>query len=262
MKIAIIVACLLWVAAGQPGKPLATPKCSVALLTQKILTTRNAAWRPSRRFNEVYPGLVVGEGTNALIHPILRDLKITHVLNCASPSADDMVTLTSRQVEYPEEYEVAFNITVHGLPIHDEGSYQVGPLFQDGADFIEDVLANGGRVYVNSFTGSSRAGTIVVGYFMIKHGLSASDALHLVRLGREVRPEKGFLKQLCDLEAQLQASPTPSSESLASQPSATSAAPVTAAPTTVAPETTTAQAHRKPWEPPRAVAQMLHSFLG
>lgn len=163
-------------------------KCSVESLTEKILTTRDAAWRPSHRFNEVYPNLVVGEGTNALIHPILKQLGITHVLNCASPSAEDMVTRISRQVEYPHEYETEFNITVHGLPIHDTGSYQVGSLFQEGADFIDEVLTNGGRVYVNSFTGSSRAGTIVVGYFMIKHGYSASDALHIVRLGREVRP--------------------------------------------------------------------------
>ena len=226
------------------------PECSVAGLTQKILTTRNGAWRPSRRFNEVYPGIVMGEGTNALIHPILKKLEITHVLNCASPSANDMVTRISRQVEYPAEYEQQFNITTHGLPIHDDGSYHVGTLFQEGADFIEHVLASQGRVYVNSFTGSSRAGTIVVGYFMIKHGYRASEALHLVRLGREIRPDKGFLQQLCDLEQQLRAPPAPVTV-------ATFTLTTTTVPTTEA-RTANHQKIRPPWMLPPAIQKWLN----
>ena len=247
----LLFVALVQQAKAAPPLPAAEVPCTVASLTQKILGTRNAAWRPSHRFNEVYPGLVVGEGTNALIHPILRDLKITHILNCASPSDEDMVTRISRQVEYPHEYETAFNISVKGLPIHDEGSFPIGSLFQDGADFIEQVLAQGGRLYVNSFTGSSRAGTIVIGYFMIKHGYSASDALHLVRLGREVRPDKGFLKQLCDLQQQLRTPP-------ATTPAETEA-PMTEQPTTAA---SVNKAPRKPWEPPRAIAKWMDAFLG
>lgn len=257
MKPVIIVAAIVALVRGSDDE------CTVQKLTQKILTTRDAAWRPSHRFNEVFPGLVVGEGTNCLIHPILKDLQITHVLNCASPSEDDMITRISRQVEYPHEYEEAFNITVYGLPIHDTGSYKVGNLFYEGADFIEHVLTSGGRVYVNSFTGSSRAGTIVVGYFMIKHGYSALDALHLVRLGREVRPERGFLQQLCQLEKQLHEAKI--ATTTASPPAPTPAAAVeteasvTAATTTEHP---TPRRPRMPWEPPQAVRDSVFVLFG
>lgn len=253
MKPVIIIAAIVALVRGSGDE------CTVQKLTQKILTTRDAAWRPSHRFNEVYPGLVVGEGTNALIHPILKDLQITHVLNCASPSEDDMITRISRQVEYPHEYEEAFNISVYGLPIHDTGSYKVGNLFQEGADFIEHVLTSGGRVYVNSFTGSSRAGTIVVGYFMIKHGYSAVDALHLVRLGREVRPEKGFLEQLCQLEKQLHEAKKATTTGSSPTPAVETVATVTAAPTT---EHSTPRRHRMPWEAPQAVRDSVFALFG
>lgn len=252
------------------------PECTPESLTQKIMTTRDGAWRPSHRFNEVYPNIVIGEGTNALIHPILQQLEITHVLNCAAPSDEDMVTRISRQVEYPHEYESEFNISVHGLPIHDTGLYRVGSLFQEGADFIEDVLTSGGRVYVNSFTGSSRAGTIVIGYFMIKHGYTAAEALHFVRLGREVRPgrlpgllihsalthfyssstDRGFLEQLCALEKQLLTPTRPASTTTRPTiPANVRSRITTEAPTRMPP-------WKRPWTPPAFVQKWLNSFLG
>lgn len=53
-------------------------------------------------------------------------------------------------------------------------------------------------------SGMSRSGAIVLSYLMIKRGMSVMDAVKLVRDKREIFPNDGFLKQLCELDQQLQ----------------------------------------------------------
>lgn len=51
--------------------------------------------------------------------------------------------------------------------------------------------------------GISRSATCVLAYLMIKKDMSAIDAIHLMRTSRDIRPNKGFLWQLAQLDNKL-----------------------------------------------------------
>src|SRR4051794_23033696 len=56
-----------------------------------------------------------------------------------------------------------------------------------------------GKVYVHCRMGISRSATLVLAYLIMKRGLSAQEAVRTVRKHREIIPNQGFLKQLCEL---------------------------------------------------------------
>jgi protein-tyrosine phosphatase len=47
--------------------------------------------------------------------------------------------------------------------------------------------------------GISRSSTLVLAFLMIKRGFTAQNAMRTIRREREIRPNIGFLKQLCYL---------------------------------------------------------------
>lgn len=51
--------------------------------------------------------------------------------------------------------------------------------------------------------GVSRSATCVLAYLMIKKNMLATDAIHLVRTNRDIRPNNGFLRQLAELDNRL-----------------------------------------------------------
>ena len=63
--------------------------------------------------------------------------------------------------------------------------------------FVDDALATGDCVLINSGDGNSRACCVMVGYFVAKFGWSVGKALEFVRSRRpEVSPKPLYLKQL------------------------------------------------------------------
>jgi len=51
--------------------------------------------------------------------------------------------------------------------------------------------------------GVSRSATCVLAYLMIKKDMLAVDAIHLIRINRDIHPNKGFLYQLAQLDNKL-----------------------------------------------------------
>lgn len=51
--------------------------------------------------------------------------------------------------------------------------------------------------------GISRSATLVLAYLMIHKGMSAKQAVQIVRKKREIYPNEGFFQQLSDLELRL-----------------------------------------------------------
>uniref|UniRef100_A0A8C6V0Q2 Dual specificity protein phosphatase 26 n=1 Tax=Neogobius melanostomus TaxID=47308 RepID=A0A8C6V0Q2_9GOBI len=60
-----------------------------------------------------------------------------------------------------------------------------------------------GKVLVHCHVGVSRSATLVLAYLMLKQNLTLVEAICLVKENRGVIPNRGFLRQLIDLNRQL-----------------------------------------------------------
>lgn len=75
--------------------------------------------------------------------------------------------------------------------------------------FIDDCLANNGKVLVHGNAGISRSAALVIGYVMESHGLSYKDTFALVQQRRFcINPNEGFAQQLKEYEPIYQAKHT------------------------------------------------------
>ncbi|KAJ6457060.1 protein-tyrosine phosphatase-like protein [Mycena vitilis] len=67
----------------------------------------------------------------------------------------------------------------------------------DTCHFIEDALANGGRVLIHCIMGVSRSATVLAAYLMKSRSLTTTAAISFIRQYRpRIQPNYGFVKQL------------------------------------------------------------------
>lgn len=119
----------------------------------------------------------------------MKNLCITHVLNLAT-NVDNF---------FPSDL-IYKRIEILDLPSSDIRIH-----FDDCFAFINEALSNGKKVLVHCNAGVSRSAAIVVGYLMVTEKLSLLDAMSKVREQRScIRPNEGFMKQLNELEKELQ----------------------------------------------------------
>ncbi|XP_026044976.1 dual specificity protein phosphatase 13-like isoform X2 [Astatotilapia calliptera] len=72
------------------------------------------------------------------------------------------------------------------------------------AEFIHQGLTSGGKVFVHCAVGVSRSAALVLAYLMIHHHLSLLSSIRCVQQKRWIFPNRGFLRQLIDLDQKLQ----------------------------------------------------------
>lgn len=151
---------------------------------------------PSKRVDEVYPGVFLGDYTVAESKSSLKNLNVTHVLNCAQGHGN-------HSVPTDEYFYKGTGMKFFGIPAVDHPGFDLSQYFILAAEFIHACLTLGGRVFVHCVQGISRSSTIVCAYLMLKKSYSAVQALSCVRRKRNVCPNEGFLQQLVELNNRL-----------------------------------------------------------
>jgi len=146
--------------------------------------------------DEVFPGILVGDKGAARNTFYLKMLGVTHVLNTAEGKRDG-------HVDTCQAYYLPHGIKYKGLRLMDVSTTNIAKHFNEVAEFIDEALAEGGKVLVNCQMGMSRSSTCVLAYLMLRQHMTAEMALNEVRKHRYVRPNDGFLKQLFELDTRL-----------------------------------------------------------
>ncbi|KAJ8251900.1 hypothetical protein GJAV_G00226700 [Gymnothorax javanicus] len=154
---------------------------------------------PTQHFNEVYPRLYVGNAFAAQNVMRLQKLGVTHVLNAAEGNSFMHVNTSA-------EFYSGSGITYLGMPASDTDHFDLSVYFEEGADFIQKGLAykdGKGKVFVHCREGYSRSPTLAIAFLMLRRGMELQAALAHVRQRREIGPNDGFLRQLCQLNERL-----------------------------------------------------------
>ncbi|XP_063048107.1 dual specificity phosphatase 29-like [Engraulis encrasicolus] len=143
--------------------------------------------------NEVWPRLLIGDEKTALERPQLLAMGVTHVLNASEGKWNSVATGPA--------YYSGMGIQYHGIVAEDTPTFNMAPFFGPASDFIHQAL---GRVLVHCVRGRSRSAVLVLAYLMLRERLSLLEAVTVVMDQRCVLPNRGFIKQLRELDITLQ----------------------------------------------------------
>ncbi|XP_074660999.1 dual specificity protein phosphatase 3-like [Tubulanus polymorphus] len=173
------------------------PSCTIDEV-HDILTadTGGLVLLPSNAYDEVYKDVYIGEESIARNHGELKCIGITHIMNAALGRGPYCVRTG------PSLYK-NLGIEFIGFEAIDATAFDLSQYFYEAADFIENALRENGKLLVHCREGVSRSATLVIAFLMIKRRVQIRDAVRLVRRGREIYPNDGFVEQLCKLNDQL-----------------------------------------------------------
>ncbi|XP_041116541.1 dual specificity protein phosphatase family protein [Polyodon spathula] len=145
--------------------------------------------------DEVWPNLYIGNVAIAQDRGALQSMGITHVLNAAH----------SKQGSFGHQSFYGKKIKYYGIAAEDSPEFDLSIYFKSAAQFIHKGLKKkDGKVLVHCILGMSRSASLVLAYLMLYHHLSLEDVIRKVIQTRAIYPNRSFLKQLLDLDIQLQ----------------------------------------------------------
>ncbi|CAG5124444.1 unnamed protein product [Candidula unifasciata] len=151
---------------------------------------------PKNPCDEVYPGIWLGEASMAMKPNSLKLMGITHVVNV---SMGRMFSQTNTSSAFYKEHDIEF----HGIPAMDVPTFNILSYLRPAADFIDEALAKKGKVYVHCQQGVSRSATVVIAFLILKRSMDLASAVRMVRQKREIYPNDGFIRQLCELSKEI-----------------------------------------------------------
>ncbi|KAM9313275.1 dual specificity protein phosphatase 26 [Gastrophryne carolinensis] len=156
---------------------------------EKILYTGKSS---RNHADEVWPRLYLGDQEIAANKRELYQLHITHILNAVHS-----------RWRGGEEYYRDMNISYMGIEAQDSPTFDMSIHFNAAADFIHRALREKGKILVHCAVGVSRSATLVLAYLMIYHRMTLVEAINTVKEKRGIIPNRGFLRQLIELESTL-----------------------------------------------------------
>jgi dual specificity MAP kinase phosphatase len=140
---------------------------------------------PQLKRCQITANLFLGSQYNLVGLQKMRSLGITAIINMRTHSV------------YDEARYEGFKY-LH-LPTPDNTPPAMEAL-QQGADFSDEVIKNGGKVYIHCRQGLGRGPTMAIAY-LLKTGLTVADAITLIkRVRRFINPRPGQLQRLKELE--------------------------------------------------------------
>ncbi|XP_012321722.2 dual specificity phosphatase 29 isoform X2 [Aotus nancymaae] len=155
-------------------------------------------WKGSPQYthvNEVWPKLYIGDEATALDRYRLQKAGFTHVLNAAHGRWN---------VDTGPDYYHDMDIQYHGVEAEDLPTFDLSVFFYPAAAFIDRALRDDhSKILVHCVMGRSRSATLVLAYLMIHKDMTLVDAIQQVAKNRCILPNRGFLKQLRELDKQL-----------------------------------------------------------
>ncbi|KAM9837773.1 dual specificity phosphatase 29 [Aulostomus maculatus] len=161
---------------------------------EKILNRGSVAYT---HVNEVWPNVYIGDEETAKDKYNLKKLGITHILNAAEGTWNNVDTGAGY---YSDMDVVYYGVTAEDIPTFDLSQY-----FFSASRFIEETLKNPqNKLLVHCVMGRSRSATLFLAYLMICEDMMVVEAIEHVKTRRRIIPNWGFLKQLRQLDMHLQ----------------------------------------------------------
>ncbi|XP_063814736.1 dual specificity phosphatase 29-like isoform X2 [Pseudophryne corroboree] len=156
-------------------------------------------WHGAAKFthvNEVFTNLYIGDERTALDRYGLEKSGFTHILNAAHGRWN---------VDTGEEYYSDMTVEYYGVEAEDLPKFNLSQFFYPAAKFIHTALtsSSNNKVLVHCAMGRSRSASLVLAYLMIYEKMTIVDAIDQVLKHRCILPNRGFLKQLRELDIQL-----------------------------------------------------------
>ncbi|XP_028990482.1 dual specificity phosphatase 29-like isoform X2 [Betta splendens] len=177
-------------AASAPAHEYVTPG---GYELEKILHRGSVAYAP---VNEVWPNVYIGDEQTAKNKHSLQRLGVTHVLNAAEG--------TWNNVDTGAGYYGDMGIVYYGVVAEDVATFDLSQHFYAAARFIEATLSNRqNKLLVHCVMGRSRSATLFLAFLMICEKMTLVEAIESVKRRRRIIPNWGFLKQLRELDMQL-----------------------------------------------------------
>ncbi|XP_063077807.1 dual specificity phosphatase 29 [Engraulis encrasicolus] len=161
---------------------------------EKHLTHGSVAYT---HVNQVWPNVYIGDEETARDRYGLQQKGITHVLNAAEGTWNNVAT--------GADYYHGMNVDYYGVVASDVPSFDLSVYFYEVAEYIDSVLRNPeNKLLVHCVMGRSRSATLFLAYLMICKHMTVVQAIDSVKVHRRIIPNWGFLKQLRELDMSLQ----------------------------------------------------------
>ncbi|XP_022540385.2 dual specificity phosphatase 29 [Astyanax mexicanus] len=170
-------------------------------ITPGVFELEKLFWRGSgaayTHVNEVWPSVYIGDEKTALERHNLEKTGITHILNAAEGKWNNVAT--------GPDYYHGMNIDYYGVEAEDIPTFNLSQFFYPAAQFIDHALSKPeSKLLVHCVMGRSRSATLFLAYLMIYKNMTVVEAIEHVKERRCILPNRGFLKQLRNLDVQLQ----------------------------------------------------------
>ncbi|KAF0295848.1 Dual specificity protein phosphatase 3 [Amphibalanus amphitrite] len=129
---------------GTAWRDIRSPLTVADLRAMLVAPSRGVIAFPSRPYDEVYPGIIIGDCSTALCLPLLRSLHVTHVLNAALGRGGGAVSLRGH-VATSAGYYSELGVQFLGLSALDVRGFDISVHFDKAAEFIAGALRDDDR---------------------------------------------------------------------------------------------------------------------